>query len=175
MRRSSLSTAAAAAVIGLRRRNRSFGGDLYTRPARSGFRHEPVPRRLRRLRRPERRGVPEQRGRALDRRQSRRSEQHDRRLAAGSLVERGSRGLLAGVTTNGGASWTIVNGLKTSLCTGGTAANGGGYQRATDPWVTFGPTGIAYQLSLSFNDVAPPITAFDFDHALSPRGRRTAA
>jgi len=78
----------------------------------------------------------------------------------------GSRGLVAGVTTNGGASWTVVNGLKTSLCTGGTAANGGGYQRATDPWVTFGPTGIAYQLSLSFNDVAPPLTASDFDHAL---------
>jgi hypothetical protein len=78
----------------------------------------------------------------------------------------GSRGLLAGVTTTGGASWTIVNGFKTSLCTGGTAANGGGYQRATDPWVTFGPTGIAYQLSLSFNDVSPPITTFDFDHAL---------
>jgi hypothetical protein len=78
----------------------------------------------------------------------------------------GSRGLVAGVTTNGGTSWTIVNGLKTSLCTGGTAANGGGYQRATDPWVTFGPTGIAYQLSLSFNDLEPPITTFDFDHAL---------
>ncbi len=78
----------------------------------------------------------------------------------------GSRGNVAGVTMNGGASWTIVNGLKTSLCTGGTAANGGGYQRATDPWVTFGPTGIAYQLSLSFNDVAPPFTTFDFDHAL---------
>ena len=78
----------------------------------------------------------------------------------------GSRGLVAGVTMNGGASWTIVNGLKTTVCTGGTAANGGAYQRATDPWVTFGPTGIAYQLSLSFNDVAPPFTTFDFDHAL---------
>jgi hypothetical protein len=78
----------------------------------------------------------------------------------------GSRGNVAGVTMNGGASWTIVNGLQTSLCTGGTAANGGDYQRATDPWVTFGPTGIAYQLSLSFNDAAPPFTAFDFDHAL---------
>ena len=78
----------------------------------------------------------------------------------------GSRGLLAGVTVNGGTSWTIVNGLKTSLCTGGTTANGGGYQRATDPWVTFGPTGIAYQLSLSFNDLKSPITSFDFDHAL---------
>ena len=70
-------------------RHRGFGGDLYPRPARSGFRHEPVPRRLRRLRGPERTGVSEQRGRALDRRQSRQSEQHDRRLAAGSLVERG--------------------------------------------------------------------------------------
>jgi hypothetical protein len=78
----------------------------------------------------------------------------------------GSRGLVAGVSTNGGTSWTVVNGLKTSLCTGGTALNGGGYQRSTDPWVTFGPTGIAYQLSLSFNDLQPPITTFDFDHAL---------
>ena len=93
----------------------------------------------------------------------------------GPLVERGSRGLVAGVTMNGGASWTIVNGLKTSLCTGGTPANGGAYQRATDPWVTFGPSGIAYQLSLSFNDVAPPLTASDSTTRSSPRGRRTAA
>ena len=78
----------------------------------------------------------------------------------------GSRGNVAGVTMDGGSTWTIVNALKTSLCTGGTAANGGDYQRATDPWVTFGPTGIAYQLSLSFNDLEPPITTFDFDHAL---------
>jgi hypothetical protein len=78
----------------------------------------------------------------------------------------GSRGLVAGVTTNGGTSWTPVTSLKTSLCTGGTAANGGGYQRATDPWVSFGPTGTVHQLSLSFNDVAPPFTTFDFDHAL---------
>ena len=78
----------------------------------------------------------------------------------------GARGLVAGVTMNGGMNWTMVNGLKTSLCTGGTASNGGGYQRATDPWVTFGPTGIAYQLSLSFNDLEAPLTTFDFDHAL---------
>ncbi len=78
----------------------------------------------------------------------------------------GARGLLAGITMNGGTSWTLGGDLKTSLCTGGTSANGGGYQRATDPWVTFGPTGIAYQLSLSFNDLEAPITTFDFDHAL---------
>ena len=29
-----------------------------------------------------------------------------------------------------------------------------------------GPTGIVHQLSLSFNDVAPPFTTADFDHAL---------
>jgi hypothetical protein len=78
----------------------------------------------------------------------------------------GARGLVVGASVNGGTSWTSVTTLKTSLCTGGTVANGGGYQRATDPWVSFGPTGIVYQLSLSFNDVAPPFTTFDFDHAL---------
>jgi hypothetical protein len=78
----------------------------------------------------------------------------------------GSRGLVVGTSSNGGSSWTTVTTLKTTLCTGGNAANGGGYQRATDPWVSFGPTGTVYQLSLSFNDVAPPLTTEDFDHAL---------
>lgn len=78
----------------------------------------------------------------------------------------GSRGLVAAVSSNGGASWSPAGQLKTTLCTGGTNLNGGGYQRATDPWVSFGPTGIAYQLSLSFNDIEPPLTTFDFDHAL---------
>jgi hypothetical protein len=78
----------------------------------------------------------------------------------------GSRGLVAGVSMNGGTSWQQVVIPKISVCSGGTPSNGGGYQRATDPWVTFGPTGIAYQLSLSFNDVSPPFTTFDFDHAL---------
>ena len=32
--------------------------------------------------------------------------------------------------------------------------------------MSFGPDGVAYQLALSFNDVAPPFTGFDFDHAL---------
>ena len=78
----------------------------------------------------------------------------------------GSRGLVAARTADGGVNWSPAGSLKTSVCTGGTAANNGNYQRATDPWVTFGPTGIAYQLSLSFNDLQAPITTFDFDHAL---------
>ena len=78
----------------------------------------------------------------------------------------GSRGLVVGVSTNGGGNWTIVPSLKTTLCTGASAGSAGGYQRATDPWVSFGPGGIVYQLSLSFNDASPPFTTFDFDHAL---------
>jgi hypothetical protein len=64
----------------------------------------------------------------------------------------GARGLVAGVSTNGGATWASVVIPKISLCSGGTPANGGDYQRATDPWVSFGPNGTVHQLSLSFND-----------------------
>ena len=78
----------------------------------------------------------------------------------------GARGLVAGVSLNGGTSFTLVPIPKVTVCSGGTAANGGNYQRATDPWVTFGPNGNLYQLSLSFNDVSPPFTTEDFDHAL---------
>jgi hypothetical protein len=72
----------------------------------------------------------------------------------------GARGLVAGVSFNGGTSWTeaIIPGI--SLCSGGT------YDRSTDPWVSFSPNGVVHQLALSFNDIAPPFTARDFDHAL---------
>jgi hypothetical protein len=84
----------------------------------------------------------------------------------------GSRGHVAGVSTNGGSSWTEVVIPEITLCSGGTQANHGGYQRTSDPWVSFGPTGTLYQLSLSFNDIAPPFGPEDqqpggaFDHAL---------
>jgi hypothetical protein len=71
----------------------------------------------------------------------------------------GARGLVAGVSRNGGTSWAPVPIPNITLCSGGTAANGGDYQRATDPWVSFGPTGHVHQLSLSFNDA-------NFVHAL---------
>jgi BNR repeat-like domain len=63
----------------------------------------------------------------------------------------GARGLVAGVTHDGGATWSRTF-AHFSICSGGTAANGGDYQRASDPWVTFAPNGDAYQISLSFND-----------------------
>ncbi len=36
-----------------------------------------------------------------------------------------------------------------SHCAGGNAGNGGDYQRATDPWVTFAPDGAAFQMALA--------------------------
>jgi hypothetical protein len=72
----------------------------------------------------------------------------------------GARGLVASSSTNGGTSWTTVVIPGISLCSGGI------YDRSTDPWVTFSPNGHVHQLALSFNDVAPPFVARDFDHAL---------
>lgn len=71
----------------------------------------------------------------------------------------GARGLVVGASFDGGENWTVQPIRNVTLCSGGTEDNGGGYQRATDPWVTFGPDGVVYQLSLSFNDS-------DFKHAL---------
>jgi len=68
----------------------------------------------------------------------------------------GSRGLVAGVSTNGGTTWTQVVIPKITLCSGGTSANGGDFQRATDPWVTFAPNSDVYFFSLSLDIEAPP-------------------
>jgi hypothetical protein len=72
----------------------------------------------------------------------------------------GARGLVAGVSQDGGAGWQEVVIPGITLCSDGV------YDRATDPWVSFGPDGRVYQLALSFNDVAPPFDPRDFDHAL---------
>ena len=78
----------------------------------------------------------------------------------------GSRGHVAGVSVDGGSQWEQVIIPNVTVCSGGTAANGGNYQRTTDPWVSFGPDGTLHQISLSFNDIAPPFDPEDFDHAL---------
>lgn len=62
----------------------------------------------------------------------------------------GARGLGTGVTHDGGVTWTRTF-LPWSRCGGGDVTNGGDYQRATDPWVTFGPTGTAYAIGLAFD------------------------
>src|SRR2546421_1408694 len=57
----------------------------------------------------------------------------------------GARGLVAGVSKNGGSSWTQVP-LPFSQC-----GSGLDFQRASDPWVSFGPDGTAYAVSISFD------------------------
>ncbi len=57
----------------------------------------------------------------------------------------GAHGLAAGVSFNGGKSWSTVA-LPFSSCAGGLS-----YQRASDPWVSFGPDGTAYAVSISFD------------------------
>jgi BNR repeat-like domain len=72
----------------------------------------------------------------------------------------GASGNLSAYSLNGGTSWTIppisstpdTGQAKFSRCTGGTAANGGDFERATDPWVSFSPNGVAHQVALGIND-----------------------
>jgi hypothetical protein len=66
----------------------------------------------------------------------------------------GSRGIVTATSTNGGTSWTINSNTKSSVCTGGTAANGGNYERASDPWVAISPNGTAYLMTLSVDQEA---------------------
>ena len=62
----------------------------------------------------------------------------------------GAHGLVTAVSHNGGLSWSRTF-PHFSVCAGGTVANGGDFDRSSDPWVSFGPDGTAYQVSLSFN------------------------
>ena len=62
-----------------------------------------------------------------------------------------SRGNVVGASLDGGQTWKVIKQTKNSLCTGGTPANGGGYERATDPWLTISPNGDAYLMSLAMD------------------------
>jgi Neuraminidase (sialidase) len=62
----------------------------------------------------------------------------------------GARGNLTGISRDGGRTWTLTF-AHLSRCSDGNASNGGNYERASDPWVTFSPNGTAYQSSLSFD------------------------
>ena len=64
----------------------------------------------------------------------------------------GSRGLATGVSHDGGSTWRTTY-PHFSRCAGGNAANGGDYERASDPWVTIAPNGHVYQISLSFDQI----------------------
>ena len=62
----------------------------------------------------------------------------------------GARGIVAGASLDGGVTWTQHT-LPFTRCAGGNAANGGDYERASDPWVTIAADGAAYQIALAFN------------------------
>ncbi len=62
----------------------------------------------------------------------------------------GARGLVAGVSFDGGDNWTSVVIPGISLCSDGT------FERATDPWLTFAPNGDAYFFSLALDITTPP-------------------
>jgi hypothetical protein len=57
----------------------------------------------------------------------------------------GAHGLAAAVSFTGGRFWRTVA-LPFSSCAGGVP-----YQRASDPWVSFGPDGTVYAISISFD------------------------
>lgn len=58
-----------------------------------------------------------------------------------------ARGIVAGVSRDGGRTWTRTP-MPFSRCGGGTAGNGGDWERASDPWVAFGPDGTVWQSAL---------------------------
>ena len=60
----------------------------------------------------------------------------------------GAHGLVTGVSHNGGKTWSSTW-AHFSFCSGGTVANGGDFDRASDPWVTFALNGDAYQIGLT--------------------------
>lgn len=59
----------------------------------------------------------------------------------------GANGLVAGVSIDGGTTWSQVVIPNITRCSGASD-----YERASDPWVTFAPNGDLYHISLSFND-----------------------
>ncbi len=77
----------------------------------------------------------------------------ERRLLAGYQEGRfqsgGARALSYALSTNGGKRW--IAGLIPNL----TEYTGGPWQRASDPWVAFGPDHRAYYVSLAFDETRP--------------------
>jgi hypothetical protein len=59
-----------------------------------------------------------------------------------------ANGVVSAATFDGGATWT-TSVVPFSRCAGGNSANGGDYERATDPWVSFAPDGTVFQMVLA--------------------------
>jgi hypothetical protein len=61
----------------------------------------------------------------------------------------GAQGNLTAVSDDRGRSWTLPTSPPFSKCAGGNAANGGNYDRASDPWASFSPNGSVHQIALA--------------------------
>jgi hypothetical protein len=64
----------------------------------------------------------------------------------------GAQGNLTAYSSDGGGSWQLPTPPPFTRCAGGNPANGGDYERASDPWVSFGPDGTAHQIALAIDD-----------------------
>jgi hypothetical protein len=62
----------------------------------------------------------------------------------------GASGIRTAVSQDGGATWTVST-PRFGRCGGGDADNGGGYDRASDPWVTFAADGTPFVIGLVFD------------------------
>lgn len=65
----------------------------------------------------------------------------------------GSQGLGTAYSVDGGLHWSRIF-VPFTRCAGGSAANGGDYERGSDPWVSISPNGAAQQMVLAFNPSA---------------------
>lgn len=63
----------------------------------------------------------------------------------------GAHGLVAGYTTDGGTTWHETAQPFSACAPGGPSR----YDRASDPWVSIGPDGTAYSVSISFQGIGP--------------------
>jgi hypothetical protein len=66
----------------------------------------------------------------------------------------GAKGNVAAASDDAGVTWTNVALPSNTRC-----SDGGSYERASDPWVTFGPDGTAHAMSL-VTDPDPPTGGF---------------
>src|SRR5919112_1567671 len=64
----------------------------------------------------------------------------------------GAQGNLTAYSRDRGQTWRRPVPPPFSRCAGGSAANGGDYERASDPWVSIGPDGTAHQIALATSD-----------------------
>jgi hypothetical protein len=67
----------------------------------------------------------------------------------------GAQGNLTSISFDRGASWHRPPPPPFSRCVGGNAGNGGNYERASDPWASFGGDGSAHQIALAVSGPAP--------------------